>query len=115
MGSSGRARSPARAPRRKPPRPPRGARRALRARADQAYGQVELAGAAIALAQESVGLSREDLRVSQERYRLGLATILDLQAAQITLRQAEVDVIQRRFDYALGIAEIEALLGETLP
>jgi outer membrane protein TolC len=61
-----------------------------------------------------VDLSREDLRVSQERYRLGLATILDLQSAQITLLEAEVNLIRAQFDYQLGLARLEALLGTDL-
>lgn len=80
---------------------------------DAAYGQVEAARAGVELAEETVDLAREDLRVTQERYRVGLVTILDLQASQIALRQAEVDLIQRRFDYALGVARLEALLGRT--
>ncbi len=87
---------------------------ALRKDLDQALGTIEAALASIGLAEQTVELSREDLRVTQERYRLGLATILDLQAAQITLRQAEVDLIRRRFDYQLGLARLEALLGTDL-
>jgi outer membrane protein TolC len=37
-----------------------------------------------------------------------------LQSAQITLRQAEVDLIQRQFDYQIGLARLEALLGTDL-
>ncbi|HUP20433.1 MAG TPA: TolC family protein [Gemmatimonadota bacterium] len=81
---------------------------------DEAYGQVETARAGVALAEESVTLAREDLRVTEERYRVGLATILDLQASQIALRQAEVDLIQRRFDHALGVARLESLIGRFL-
>jgi outer membrane protein TolC len=87
---------------------------ALRRDLDQALGTIEAAVASIGLAEQTVDLSREDLRVSQERYRLGLATILDLQAAQITLLQAEIDLIRRRFDYQLGLARLEALLGTDL-
>ena len=87
---------------------------ALRKDLDQAWGTIEAAVASIGLAEQSVELAREDLRVTQERYRLGLATILDLQAAQITLLQAEVDLIRRRFDYQLGLARVEALLGTNL-
>jgi outer membrane protein TolC len=87
---------------------------ALRRDLDQALGTIEAAVASIGLAEQTVELSREDLRVSQERYRLGLATILDLQAAQITLLQAEIDLIRRRFDYQLGLARLEALLGTDL-
>ena len=86
----------------------------LRKDLDQAWGTIQAAVASIGLAEQTVELSDEDLRVSQERYRLGLATILDLQAAQITLLQAEVDLIRRRFDYQLGLARVEALLGTNL-
>jgi outer membrane protein TolC len=86
----------------------------LRTDLDAALGTIEAALASIDLAQQTVDLSREDLRVTQERYRLGLATILDLQSAQITLRQAEVDLIRKRFDYQIGLAQLEALLGTDL-
>ena len=86
----------------------------LRKDLDQALGTIDAAVASIDLAAQTVELAREDLRVTQERYRLGLATILDLQAAQITLLQAEVDLIRRRFDYQLGLARLEALLGTNL-
>ena len=76
---------------------------------------MEVASAAIDLAEQSVELSREDLRVSSERYRLGLATIIDLQTAQIAVSQGEVDVIRSRFDYQIGLAELESLLGRSLP
>jgi outer membrane protein TolC len=92
----------------------RAAELALRKNMDQSWGTIEAAVATIDLAEQTVELSREDLRVSQERYRLGLATILDLQAAQITLLQAEVDLIRRRFDYQLGLARLEAILGTNL-
>lgn len=80
---------------------------------DAAYGRIETARAGVDLAEETVALAREDLRVTEERYRVRLATILDLQASQIALRQAEVDLIQRRFDYAIGVAQLEALLGRS--
>lgn len=86
----------------------------LRKDVDQAMGTIDAAVASIDLAQQTEELAAEDLRVTQERYRLGLATILDLQSAQITLLQAQVDVIRRRFDYQLGLARLEALLGTNL-
>lgn len=86
----------------------------LRSDVDDALGQVETSIAGIALAEQNVELSREDLRVTRERYRLGVATILDLQTAQIAVRQAEVDLIRRRFDYQIGVARLEALLGQEL-
>lgn len=93
----------------------RAAELSLRSDLDGALGTIEAAVASIDLAEQTVELSAEDLRVTRERYRLGLATILDLQSAQITLRQAQVDLIQRRFDYRIGIARLEAILGSNLP
>jgi len=92
----------------------RAAELGLRTNVDAAAGTIEAALATIELAAQSVELSGEDLRVTQARYRLGLATILDLQASQIALSQAEVDLIQRQFDYQLGLARLEALLGADL-
>lgn len=87
---------------------------AIRSDVDDAYSQLETALAGLRLAEESVELTREDLRVSEQRYRLGAATILDLQAAQIALQEAQVDVIRRQFDYRVGLARLESLLGTTL-
>jgi len=87
---------------------------ALRKELDQALGTIDAAAASIDLADQTVELSSEDLRVTQERYRLGLATILDLQSSQITLLEAEIDQIRRRFDYQIGLARLEALLGADL-
>lgn len=86
----------------------------LRADVDDAYSQVESARASLALARRTVELAREDLRVTRERFRLGLATILDLQSAQITLKQAEADLVSRRFDYQIGVARLESLVGREL-
>ncbi|MFQ5688857.1 MAG: TolC family protein [Gemmatimonadota bacterium] len=92
----------------------RAARLAVRKDVDAAYSQIRSAEAAISLAEQSVELSQESLRVIQERYRLGLATILDLEQAQITLSQSQVDLINRRFDYQIGLAQLESLLGQDL-
>jgi outer membrane protein len=93
----------------------RSAELTLRTNIDNAYNQVQTAISGGDLARKSVELSQENLRVTQERYRLGLATILDLQQAQINLQQAQVNLVQRKFDYQIGLAQLEALLGEPLP
>ncbi len=92
----------------------RAARLNLNSELDAAYSSAQAAQAGIDLAVQNVDLSQESLRVVQERYRLGLATILELQDAQITLTQAEADLVSRRFDYQLALAQIEALLGRSL-
>ena len=81
---------------------------------DARYATAQSALAGVDLAAQNVELSEESLRVVQERYQLGLATILELQDAQITLTQSEVDLVSRRFDYEVAVAGIEALLGRRL-
>jgi len=92
----------------------RQARLAVRRDVDDAYSQLETALAGLRLAEESVELAREDLRVIQQRYRLGVATILDLQDRQIALAEAQTDVIRRKFDYQVALARLESILGAPL-
>jgi len=66
------------------------------------------------IAAASRAASEEDLRVQRERYRLGAATIVDVLASQVNLDQAEVDIVQARFDYLVAKAQIEALVGREL-
>ena len=62
----------------------------------------------------SVAAAAEDLRVVNERYRVGAATILDVLNSQEALAQAEVDVVNARFDYLNARAQIAALIGRPL-
>jgi outer membrane protein TolC len=66
------------------------------------------------IAEASRAASEEDLRVQRERYRLGAATIVDVLASQVNLDQAEVDIVQARFDYLVAKAQIEALVGREI-
>ncbi len=68
----------------------------------------------IEIARANLAAATEDLRVQQERYRVGAATILDLLTSQAALTQAEVSVVQRRFDYQVALATLEALVGRAL-
>jgi len=68
----------------------------------------------IDIARATVAAATEDLRVQSERYRVGASTILDLLTSQATLTQAEVSLVQARFDYLIARAELEALLGREL-
>ena len=81
---------------------------------DARYATAQSALAGVDLAEQTVELSEESLRIVQARYQEGLATILELQDAQITLTQAEIDLVSRRFDYENAVATIEALLGRRL-
>jgi outer membrane protein len=68
----------------------------------------------IRISDDNLAAAREDLRVQSERYRVGAATILDLLTSQAALTQAEVNVIQTRFNYLIARAQLEATVGRAL-
>ena len=72
-----------------------------------AWAQIAIAGADVAAATEAV-------RVQQERYRLGAGTLLDLLTAQANLTQAAVSQVQARYNYLIGRAQLEAIVGHSL-
>jgi len=90
------------------------ARLQIRELVDGALQTVRTTEQAIALAEQALAVAQEDLRVVRERYRLGVATSLDLVISQISLRQADVDVVLARYDFALAKADLEALIGRAL-
>ena len=64
------------------------------------------------VSQENVAAAEEDLRITQEKYNLGAATILDLLDAQVSLKTAQVALIQVDFDLNLAIAQLENAMGK---
>ncbi|HSG80632.1 MAG TPA: TolC family protein, partial [Gemmatimonadota bacterium] len=89
-------------------------RRQVNAQMTAQFAALAAARTRLEIAFANRAASEEDLRVQQERYRLGSSTILDILASQISLDQAEVDIIQARLDYLVAKAEIEALIGREL-
>jgi outer membrane protein len=84
---------------------------AARAAAESSAMEVTAAGQRVKLSNQSVELAREDLRVQEERYTLGVSTILDLQASQIALADAEAASIHARQALGTAIAQLESVLG----
>ena len=68
----------------------------------------------IGITGNSVTAGLENLRVQQQRYRLGVATNVDVLTAQQTLNQAQVDAVNARLDYVRARAQIETTVGHTL-
>ncbi len=89
-------------------------RRAVQAELTAALAELDAARSKIDITLTSVTAATEDLRVQQERYRLGVATIVDVLTSQEALNQAEVDVVNARFDYLRAKARLDALIGRTL-
>jgi len=90
------------------------ARRAVLSSLTTQYAALDAARVRIDITRSSVTAAEEDLRVVNERYRVGAATILDVLNSQEALAQAEVDVVNARFDYLKARAQIEALIGRRL-
>ena len=90
------------------------AQRAVDAAVISQLAAIDAARVKIDITQTSVDAANEDLRVQQERYRVGLSTIVDVLTSQEALNQAEVDVVNARFDYLRAKAQLEALIGRTL-
>lgn len=87
---------------------------AARVAAADAAREIGSAERRVEIAGRSVELAREDLRVQEERYRLGASTILDLQASQGALTDAEVGWVRARQGLGVAVARLEAVLGETV-
>jgi len=92
----------------------RDARLGLDASLIQALTALDAAAAQIDVSRTSVASAQESLRMQQERYRLGASTIVDLLTAETALNQAEVGLVQSRYNYLIARATLEALVGHTL-
>src|SRR6266511_224460 len=89
-------------------------RRQVNAALTPQLGAAATAFEQIDIARANLAAATEDLRVQNERYRVGAATILDLLTSQAALTQAQVNVVQTRFNYLIARAQVEAVVGRTL-
>jgi outer membrane protein TolC len=78
------------------------------------YDAYVTARASAELAKEGLLVARESFRVQQTRYSSGATTILDLLDAQVSLSQAEADLVQARYSTRLALAGLESILGRRL-
>jgi outer membrane protein len=83
----------------------------VRIAVEDAALEVEAAGRRIEIARRALDLAAEDLRVIEERYQIGAATILDLQASQLALTEAEAAWVRARQELGVVVAALEAELG----
>jgi outer membrane protein TolC len=92
----------------------RDARLALDANLTLTLTALDAAAAQIDVSRTSVAAAQESLRMQRERYRLGASTIVDLLTAEASLNQAEVGLVQSRYNYLIARAQLEALVGHGL-
>lgn len=79
-----------------------------------ALGALQTATASAEISEAGVVAAEEDLRVQQERYRVGASTLLEVLTSQAALAQAQTDLVRARLDVQVALAQLEALLGQTL-
>ncbi|MBI4542995.1 MAG: TolC family protein [Gemmatimonadetes bacterium] len=92
----------------------RDARLLLEANLTQAFAALAAAAARIDIARVSLAAAEEDLRMQRERYRLGSSTIFEVLSSQVSVDQAQVDLVRARYDYLVARAQIEAYVGRAL-
>lgn len=90
------------------------ARRQVRTELERALGALELAEQQVVLSREALSMAAEDLRVQEARYSLGASTILDQITSQVAVAEAELALINARYDYQVARAQLEALVGRAL-
>ncbi len=87
---------------------------AARVSTENAVNEIAAAERRVAIARRTVELAEEDLRVQEERYRIGNATILELQSSQLALTEAVIEWVRARQALGVAVARLEAVLGESL-
>jgi len=79
-----------------------------------AYDGYVTSRASTMLAIDGLAVARENFRVQQSRYGAGATTILDLLEAEVSLSEAEAQLVQSRYATRLALAGLEAILGRRL-
>ncbi len=80
----------------------------------EAYEAYRTARITVDLSGVAVAAATENFRVQDARYRAGATTILELLEAQISLTQAQADLVQANYSTRLALAGLEAILGRRL-
>jgi outer membrane protein len=78
----------------------------------QSYLTFEQAKKKIELAQLSVDQAKENLRVTREKFKAELTTNSELLDAEVTLLQANVQLVQALVDHELAEARLQKAIGE---
>lgn len=90
------------------------ARRQVEAQLTQRLAELGTAEQQVAFSGLNVQAATEELRIVTERYRLGVATIVDVVTSQEQLTTAEGQAVTARFAYLRAKAQLEALVGRSL-
>ena len=60
---------------------------------------------------QTINLAERSYRLTEEAYRAGLQDLLQVQNAQLELRQARVQMLEQQFNYLNGLIDLEYSIG----
>lgn len=86
-------------------------REAVQLEVKQAYLNIRSAAQKVEETQTVVDQARENYRIQNIRYQAGIGINLDVLDAQLSLNEAQVNHIQALYDYNVGIAKLEQVMG----
>ena len=86
-------------------------REAVQLEVKQAYLNIRSAAQKVEETQTVVDQARENYRIQNIRYQAGVGINLDVLDAQLSLNEAQVNHIQALYDYKVGIAKLEQVMG----
>ncbi|MCX7834944.1 MAG: TolC family protein [bacterium] len=80
----------------------------------ESYARLEQALAQIRIAEGNLALAKSQRLLQQERYRVGAATLLEVQTAQNEELNAEIELIKKRLTARTAKALLELSVGESI-
>jgi outer membrane protein TolC len=60
---------------------------------------------------QTVNLAERAYRLTEEAYRAGLQDLLQVQNAELELKQAKVSMLEQQFNYLNGLLDLEYSIG----
>lgn len=86
-------------------------KRQLRAEVQELYLNLKSYQELVQINEENLVSAEEDLRLARERYRVGSGTLLDVLQAQVSVTQAQTQLINAKYDALISQAQLEAAMG----
>ncbi|MCH4166290.1 MAG: TolC family protein [Megasphaera sp.] len=77
----------------------------------QAYLDIRSAAQRVEATQTSIDEAEESFKIARVRYQAGVGINLDVLDAQLSLNEAQTNHIQALYDYNVGIAKLEQVMG----
>jgi len=79
---------------------------------NELISQLEFTTLKVEVQQENLKLTAEALRLAKKRYQLGVATILEVNDAELAYTQAHLNLLQSIFDYKTRYYDYQLLIGK---